>query len=189
MWQLMMVSMMMPVVWPWLRVVAVTHARDGHGPVFTVVTFACGYFTAWLLYATVAASLQVGLQSTHLLDASLVVPAPWPGFVLVLAGLFQFSRLKHACLAHCRSPFTYLLTQWHDGPPSVYGVGLKHGLYCIACCWALMVLGFALGLMNLTWMAMITVIAAIEQIAPGGGRFARAAGAALIAWGIYSLGH
>jgi predicted metal-binding membrane protein len=187
MWQLMMIGMMMPVVWPWLRAVAVTHAREDRGPALTVLAFACGYFTAWLLYATVAASLQVGLQSTHLLDASLVVPAPWPGVVLMVAGLFQFSRLKHACLAHCRSPFTYLLMQWHDGPPSVYGMGLRHGLYCVVCCWALMVLGFALGLMNLTWMAVITVIAAIEQVVPGGGRFTRAAGVALVAWGLYLL--
>jgi predicted metal-binding membrane protein len=185
MWQLMMIAMMLPVVWPWLRMVSVTHARPDRGPTRDVVTFAGGYFAAWLLYSLVAGTAQLWLQDQgRHLGASLALGSVAGGATLMLAGAFQFTPLKRACLTHCRNPIGYLLASWADGPPSLLRLGFTHGLHCVACCWALMSLGFALGLMNLAWMAVITVIAALEQLAPGGHRIARIAGTALIAWGV-----
>lgn len=188
MWQVMMTAMMLPVVWPWLRMVAVTHARQGRGPVPPVVAFAAGYFASWLLYAVAAATAQVWFQGRGwLAGESLALGPTLGGVVLVAAGAFQFSAIKHACLEHCRSPFGYLLARWKDGPPHAFRLGLDHGLYCVACCWALMAVCFAVGVMSLSWMAVITLAAVLEQIAPGGQRMARLTGAGLIAWGLWVM--
>lgn len=184
MWQLMMVAMMLPVVWPWLRMVAVTHAGPTRGPLTVTTGFAAGYFVAWGLYAAAAASAQVWLQSLELLGADMALRRPLAGTVLVVAGAFQFTRLKQACLKHCRSPLGYLLARWDNAPPGVFRLGFTHGLFCVACCWALMALCLALGLMNLAWMGMVTAIAVLEQLAPGGARVARLIGVVLVAWGV-----
>lgn len=185
MWQLMMVAMMLPVVLPWLGLVAVTHADHPDGLVPAVASFAGGYFSAWLLYSLAAGTLQLVLQALTLIDHDLTLRRPLAVGVLVLAGLFQFTPAKRACLAHCRNPLSYLLARWDHAPPHPFRLGLGHGLYCVACCWALMALAFALGLMNLAWMAVITVLAAAEQVLPGGNRFAWVAGAALVGWGLW----
>lgn len=193
MWQLMMIAMMLPVVWPWLRLVSVTHGRPGQGPVAITLLFAGGYFAAWALYSTVAGGIQVWIQARGWLDpvvgadpvsGSLALHGRLAAGVLIVAGVFQFTRLKQACLRHCRSPLGSLLTEWNDGPPGAFRLGFSHGLYCVGCCWALMALGFALGLMNLTWMAVITLVAVLEQLAPGGVHIARVVGALLMAWGV-----
>jgi predicted metal-binding membrane protein len=185
MWQLMMVAMMLPVVLPWLGLVAVTHADHPGGLVPAVASFAGGYFGAWLLYSLAAGTLQLVLQALNLIDHDLTLRRPLAVGVLVLAGLFQFTPAKRACLTHCRNPLSYLLARWDNAPPHPFRLGLGHGLYCVACCWALMALAFALGLMNLAWMAVITVLAAAEQVLPGGHRLARVAGVALVGWGLW----
>ena len=106
------------------------------------------------------------------------------GIVLLGAGLFQFTRLKQACLEHCRSPLSFFLSQWEDGPVGVFRMGFRHGLFCLGCCWALMALVFALGVMNLFWMAVLTLVVLGEKLLPGGKMLARAVGGLLVVWGI-----
>ena len=111
-------------------------------------------------------------------------PALISGFVLLLGGAFQWTPLKNACLSHCRSPMTFLTAHWHDGRTGTLLMGLHHGLYCVGCCWLLMALLFVLGIMNLPWIAAITVFVLLEKVLPSGRLVSRISGSALAAWGI-----
>jgi predicted metal-binding membrane protein len=185
MWQAMMVAMMTPAVAPWVGVYARLLAADGRGssPIVPAVNFAGGYFAVWLLYSTGAALLQVSLSTAGLLPHG--TPARGlAGAVLAAAGAFQFTPVKQACLSHCRNPLSYLLARWRGGPPGAFRLGVTHGAYCVGCCWILMLTGFAVGLMNLAWMALLTSFVAAEQLAPGGAWLGRLFGAALVAWGL-----
>lgn len=184
MWQTMMTAMMLPVVLPWASMVAVL---GGTSRVQSVTGFLGGYFGAWLAYSIVAAVVQVWLQRGGWLDLDTKLNAAVGGGVLVAAGLFQFTPLKRSCLTHCRSPLSYFLSRWHDGPLQTWRIGLAHGLYCVGCCWALMAVAFAVGLMNLMWMAVLTAIVAAEQLLPWGEWVGRACGLALAAWGLRLL--
>jgi predicted metal-binding membrane protein len=182
MWQAMMVAMMTPAVAPWVGVYA--RLVGGGGPsVGPTLSFAGGYFVIWLAYSIAAALLQLAagtLAGSAHGGASNVVG----GAVLIGAGIFQFTPVKQACLAHCRNPLSYLLSRWVDGPIGGFRLGLTHGAYCVGCCWLLMLTGLAVGLMNLAWMAMLTVVISLEQGMRGGVRLGRLFGAALVAWGV-----
>jgi predicted metal-binding membrane protein len=104
------------------------------------------------------------------------------GGLLLGAGLFQFSRLKYSCLAHCRSPMGFLATEWRDGPGGAFRMGLKHGGYCLGCCWALMVLLFVFGVMNLLWVACISGFVLLEKVTSTNQLFSRLGGLLLIVW-------
>jgi predicted metal-binding membrane protein len=106
----------------------------------------------------------------------------------VAAGLYQATPLKDVCLAHCRSPFGFLMTAWREGPAGAFQMGLRHGAYCLGCCWALMGLLFVAGIMNLVWVAAITVLVLLEKLAPGGRRIGRAAGLVLVLAGAWLFG-
>ena len=186
MWQAMIVAMMAPVVAPWMATyVKLLPAGEGAaaGGAFW---FAAGYFLVWLAYSAAAATLQLALQQLGLMIAG-VARQPIAAAVLVGAGAAQFMPLKRACLTHCRNPMSYLIARWHDGPPSGLRLGAVHGAYCLGCCWLLMVTGLAVGIMNLAWMAVLTVVLAVEQTAPRGEWVGRAFGAVLVAWGAWSL--
>lgn len=105
--------------------------------------------------------------------------------VLIAAGGFQFTRLKAACLTHCRNPLSFFLARWHDGPTGGLRLGLAHGLYCLGCCGLPMATGFALGVMNMAWMAIVAVVAVVEQVAPAGAFVGRLFGVLLIAIGAW----
>lgn len=188
MWMVMMVAMMLPPVTPWI-VFHTRLARERGGPVSpypSTVAFAAGYFAVWGAFSLVAAVAQLSLRSAALLAPRELVIAPLAGGVLlVVAGLFQLSPLKSSCLTHCRNPLSFFVAEWRDGPTGSFGMGLRHGAYCVACCWALMVLSFALGVMNLLWMALLTAFLCLEKIAPGGARISRLSGFVLIAWGAW----
>jgi predicted metal-binding membrane protein len=173
----MMIAMMAPAVTPWLRAYD-RLAGDAWGGTWR---FAAGYFTVWLGYSIVAATLQSGLARVG--GASLSASSLTGGGVLLVAGLFQFTPMKAACLTHCRNPLSYLVASWHGGPPSAFGLGIRHGAYCVGCCWLLMITGFAVGLMHLGWMAMVTLVVTAEQTLPGGAWVGRLFGAVLVAWG------
>jgi len=187
MWQAMMVAMMAPVVAPWVTAFAALAAREGRGRGRARVAFGGGYFVAWLGYSVAAAFAQFLLQRRGVLGSGLALPSHAGALVLVGAGLFQLTPLKQACLTHCRNPLTYFLQRWHDGPPGGFGVGLRHGLYCVGCCWALMATAFALGVMNVAWMAGLVVVMAIEQRVPRGVVIGRLAGVAIAVWGVVRL--
>ena len=157
-------------------------------PYLPTSLFVLGYLVTWAIYSLGAAAAQRLLQQRGLFDPlGLEVAAPVGGAVLLGAGLFQFTPLKAACLKHCRSPLGFLLSRWRDGPRGAFELGLRHGAYCLVCCWALMAVGFAVGVMNLAWMAVVTVALCIEKIAPGGAGWSRMFGVLLIVWGAWRL--
>jgi predicted metal-binding membrane protein len=185
MWQVMMVAMMMPVAAPWLRAAfTLAGAHSTYARFHQSAVFAGGYVFVWTLYSVLAAGTQVALRSTHLLGDEGALPRPLAGTVLIAAGLFQLSPLKHACLRHCRNPLTYFITHWRSGSPSLFRMGLSHGMYCVACCWALMATAFALGVMNLVWMSILMLAVFAEQRLPWGTSIATSVGVGCIAWGL-----
>jgi predicted metal-binding membrane protein len=107
--------------------------------------------------------------------------------VLIAAGLYQWTPLKHACLHHCRSPLEFIMTEWRDGTAGALAMGARHGLYCLGCCWLLMLLLFVGGIMNIGWIAGLTVFIFIEKVAPAGHWIGRAGGALLIVLGAVTL--
>ncbi len=189
MWMAMMSVMMLPAVLPWFQIygklAAPTVSRAGMPHL--VPLFATGYLGAWLFYSVIGAFLQVWLQAHTLLTWDLRVGTMVGAIVLVGAGLYQWTPLKAACLRHCRNPLTYFLTRWRNGPRGAWKMGLDHGIHCVGCCWALMALGFVLGLMNLLWMAGLTALVAVEQVAPRGKEVGRAVGVVLVLWGVAAL--
>ncbi len=185
MWQVMMIGMMAPVAAPWMRAaVTFVDAHSAYARFTQSAMFASGYLVIWTAYSGLAAATQVALASAHLLGEEGALQRPLAGALLIVAGLFQFSSLKRACLEHCRNPLTYFLTHWRSGSPSLFHMGMSHGMYCVACCWALMATAFAVGVMNLAWMGVIMLLACAEQILPWGKWIAATVGVGLIAWGL-----
>lgn len=196
MWLTMTGVMMAPVVLPWLR--ALSRIADGGtvssagpraavGPFATVGPFAAGYAVAWAGFSAAAAGF-------HLALSRMSVPVPFgleapalSAAALFLAGGFQFTRLKEACLSHCRSPAGYLLTHWRSGPAGHARLGFGHGLHCVGCCWALMALALVVGMINLGWMGLLMAVMVAETTLPGGARLRKPVGAALLATGLAVL--
>lgn len=183
-WFGMMAAMMAPAVGPWI---VAFDRMGGRGRsvwrrAAEAGAFAAGYLTAWLLYAAGAAALELLLSRTGAFDTGRGTAAPVAGaLALGAAGLFQFAPLKRACLTHCRSPFGYLLTRWRDGPMGAYLMGVQHGVFCVGCCWALMLTTLAAGAASLWWMGALALVAFAEQVAPWGARLRPALGVALVA--------
>ena len=110
------------------------------------------------------------------------------GALLIGAGLFRWTPLKAACLSHCRSPMSFLMAHLHEGRLGAFATGVHHGLFCLGCCWLLMALLFALGVMNLTWIAFLALFVLAEKVVPHGLIVGRASGVVLVAWGFWMLG-
>ncbi len=180
MWQVMTLAMMAPVAWRWIALFAAL--SDGGG-----VTFAAGYAAAWLPFSAAAAALQHALQHSRWMSADAALTGVLPAIVLMSAGAFQFAPIRRACLRHCRNPLTYFLVRWRNGPPNGFRIGAAHGAYCVGCCWALMATAFAVGAMNAGWMLWLALLGAVEQLAPGGERIGRLAGAGLAGYGLVLL--
>ena len=133
------------------------------------------------LIATVA---QFALTRAALLDAGMAsVSGLFSGAIFIAAGLYQFSALKHACLKQCQSPFPFFFANWATTPRGVFRLGVKQGLFCLGCCWAMMVVMFAVGIMNVVWMAALGIVMTMEKIGTGK-RFTYAIGVVSIAAGL-----
>jgi predicted metal-binding membrane protein len=188
MWMVMMVAMMLPPVMPWITLFA-TMSRSqtvGEQRNIPVVLFGAGYFAIWAAYSMGAALLQLTLQQSDLLRfVEFDTGARVGGALIVVAGLFQLTPLKAACLKHCRTPLGYFLSHWRDGPVGAFQMGFRHGVFCVGCCWALMGLMFALGVMNLLWMAVLTLMVCVEKIAPRGQVLSRVFGYLFVGWGMW----
>jgi predicted metal-binding membrane protein len=168
MWNVMMVAMMLPSLVPWLVLFEPSQS----------LRFSSGYFAVWAGYCFAAAAAQ------HYLRGEQAVSGDAAAALLIIAGAYQFTPMKQSCLRKCRSPLGHVLTHWRSGRGFWLRVGLSHGMNCLGCCWALMAVAFALGVMNLAWMAALTVLLAAEKMLPQGERFARVSGVALIACGL-----
>ena len=185
MWAVMMIAMMLPSVSPLILMFAtINRKRKAQAvPYVPALFFIAGYFIVWTAFSLVATGLQWGLQYLSLLSPMMITTNKWiGGSILLLAGIFQFSRLKHACLTHCRSPLDFIMHHWKDGKKGAVQMGIEHGWYCLGCCWILMLLLFATGIMNLFWIAAIALFVLIEKILPSRVLlFSRFAGLVLIA--------
>lgn len=159
MWTVMMVGMMIPSASPMILMFATTNRRhrEQGGAFVPTSLFVFGYIAVWALYSAIAALVQWGLHGASLMSPTMESASPYlSGALLVTAGVFQWTSLKYNCLSHCRSPLSFLMTEWRDGMSGAFVMGAKHGSYCVGCCWALMVVMFAVGIMNLLWAAMLT---------------------------------
>jgi predicted metal-binding membrane protein len=186
MWCAMTLAMMLPNAAPMILTyaeIADTAARKGE-TVVSPFAIAAGYAAVWLGFAAVASLAQLALLRAALIDANMVSASGlFSGAILIGAGIYQFSALKHACLTQCQHPFPFFFANWKTTPRGVLGLGLRQGLYCLGCCWAMMLVMFAVGVMNVIWMAALGVVMALEKIGAGR-RFTHFIGAALIAIGV-----
>ncbi len=193
MWAVMMLGMMLPSASPMIMMFA--RVNRGHSGtvdlspnLVPVWVFVAGYAVIWLGFSLAATVAQwvfqyAGLLSPMMVSASTV----FGGSILIVAGIYQWTPLKHACLAHCQTPLGFLMTRWRDGNGGAFRMGLAHGSYCVGCCWVLMGLLFVMGVMNLLWVAVLAVFVFVEKIAPPGPWLPRLTGAALISWGGFVL--
>jgi predicted metal-binding membrane protein len=191
MWFIMMVAMMVPSATPMLLLFAAVNRkrREQERPFISTSIFLLGYLVVWSVFSAVATIVQWHLHESALLTPMMVSASPLlSGATLTAAGLFQLTPLKQTCLKHCRSPLGFLLNHWHDGTWGALLMGLRHGSYCLGCCWLLMGLLFVAGVMNLVWLAVITVFVLLEKVAPVGMHLSRATGLLLTGWGLWMVG-
>jgi predicted metal-binding membrane protein len=187
MWSVMMVGMMLPSAAPMILLYdRVRERQEAKGAsLASTGVFALGYLAAWALFSLGAIAAQWGLERAALLSPMMVSASPWlGGGLLILAGIYQWTPLKNACLVHCRSPITFLAHHWRPGRVGAFRMGLHHGLYCIGCCWVLMALLFVFGVMNLLWIAALAVFVLLEKVLPRGDLVGRASGGLMIAAGL-----
>jgi predicted metal-binding membrane protein len=148
--------------------------------------FVSAYVLVWTVFSAVAALVQSVLHARGLLAPTMTAESPLlAGSLLVVAGVFQWTPLKHACLTVCRSPLSFIMSRWREGARGAFVMGVRHALYCLGCCWALMTLLFVGGVMNLVWVAAIAVAVLVEKVVPGGDAIGRVAGLALIVAGVW----
>jgi predicted metal-binding membrane protein len=189
MWAVMMVGMMAVPALPVLFLFAGMHARRvDHGVVPAVPSFGLGYLTVWLAFSGCATAAQWALHEGALLSSTMATSSTAiAGVILISAGAYQLTPLKTGCLARCRSPLGFLMSNWRDGTRGAFLMGWRHGIFCLGCCWALMAVLFVVGVMNLAWVGVLTLFILAEKIGPAGARVSRAGGAILIALGAVLL--
>jgi len=192
MWVVMMAGMMLPSAAPTLLLYAavVRKSPGAVGPRASVHAFATGYLLIWTAFSLVAVLLQLLLRHWLLLSPMMETRShPLAGTLFLLAGLYQLTPFKRACLDSCRSPVAFIVQHWEPGLGGALHLGLAHGVYCMGCCWALMLLLFVGGVMNLWWIGLLTVFVLLEKLAPLGVQGGRLSGLLLIALGIWRLAH
>jgi predicted metal-binding membrane protein len=189
MWTVMMVGMMAGSAAPMLLLFAgAQRGRDTRRVPLAVVMFGLGYLAIWAGFSAVATFTQWALQRAALMAETMTVSKGWlAAAILIVAGIYQLTPLKGACLTLCRSPLGFFMTNWRDGTLGAFRMGTRHGMFCLGCCWALMIVLFAVGIMNLAWVAALTVLVLIEKITPAGVMLSRLAGVAMIGVGVYVL--
>lgn len=191
MWAVMMVAMMTPSAAPMILMFAgVNRGRQKQQvPYVPTSVFLLGYLVVWAAFSVLATAAQWGLHAVSLLSPMMVSTSPvLGGILLMIAGIYQWTPLKHACLSKCRSPLGFVLNEWREGRWGAFLMGLKHGSYCTGCCWSLMALLFVAGVMNLLWVAAIAGFILLEKVAPAGHRMGQAAGVLMVAGGVVLLG-
>ena len=186
MWGAMTLAMMLPSAVPMIMTyadIADTAARKNE-PIVSPVVLAGGYTTVWIGFSIVAALAQIMLTQATLLDTGMTSASGlFSGAIFIAAGLYQFSVLKHACLNRCQQPFPFFFANWVTTTRGVFRLGMKQGVYCLGCCWAMMLVMFAVGVMNVIWMVGIGMVMTIEKMLTNR-RFTHAVGVALFVAGV-----
>ncbi len=194
MWWIMMIAMMTPSAAPMILLYARAHRYERKlGKIKMKVTptfsFAVGYLSAWACFSAMATGLQWSLEQAGVIHAMLMwsINPYFSATILIAAGAYQLSPLKNVCLEHCRSPAQFLAENYQQGMSGAFLMGWKHGLFCLGCCWFLMGLLFAGGIMNIIWVAGLAIFVLSEKVAPQGHLIARIAGVVMIAAGVWLL--
>jgi predicted metal-binding membrane protein len=190
MWTTMMVAMMVPSAAPMILLFAATNRQQAvaFNPFGRTSLFVLGYLLVWAAFSFIATSTQGILHSAALLSPVMATTNTiLAALLLLVAGLFQWTPYKYACLHRCRSPLSFLLNSWRPGSWGALQMGVEHGAYCLGCCWALMALLFVAGVMNLLWIAILAVLVLVEKVAPAGHIVSRIAGVVFVIWGIWLL--
>jgi predicted metal-binding membrane protein len=189
MWSVMMVGMMTGSAAPMLLFFAGAQAkRQAPAGSLRILLFGLGYLTIWTGFSAIATFTQWALQQASLLSDTIAASKPGvAAAIVIIAGVYQLTPFKGACLSQCRSPLGFLMTHWRDGANGAFRMGARHGLFCLGCCWALMIVLFAVGVMNLVWVAALTVLVLIEKLTPAGLVLSRISGVAMIVIGAFLL--
>jgi predicted metal-binding membrane protein len=189
MWCAMVLAMMLPTAAPMVMTYAdLTETAAAKGePTASPAVLTAGYIAVWLGAAAMLTALQGALLRLDMLDVRIGSANPFiAGALFLTAGAYQFSSTKRACLTHCQHPFRFFFANWTSSPREVFRIGLREGLYCLGCCWAMMLLMFAVGVMNVVWMAILGIVMAIEKLGAST-RFSRAAGMVFLAIGAFII--
>ncbi len=190
MWAVMMLGMMLPSASPLLLLYGAMIRRsvpDASQASRHTYALAAGYLAVWILFSAAATALQRLLATRSFVSSMMEATPKMGGVLLLVAGAYQLTPIKLACLRTCRSPFGFLMSRWRTGSAGAFRMGWEHGAFCVGCCWALMLLLFAGGVMNLVVIAALTAFVAFEKLAPFGTQVARASGVLLIAAGLWIL--
>jgi len=190
MWTVMMAGMMLPSAAPAILLYGALVRKNGARGVVVpgVWIFAGAYLLVWTRFSAVATLLQTMLERASLLTPAMTLASTSLGaLALIGAGIYQLTPLKRACLGKCRNPLEFFVTRWRGGTSGTFRMGLEHGAYCVGCCWALMLLLFVAGVMNLAWVALIAALVFVEKLFPAAVVVTRTTSAALILAGIYLL--
>lgn len=189
MWAVMMMGMMLPSAAPViLLVLGAYRLRHEASPRAAAFAFLCGYLLVWTAFSAVAATGQFALHRAAVLNAEMrLYSAALSGVILLIAGIYQWLPLKDRCLVHCQSPLAFLTQHWRRGIDGGLAMGIRHGAYCVGCCWLAMTVLFVVGVMNIVWIAVLAAFVLLEKLAPGGALAGRIAGVAAAGWGLYLL--
>jgi predicted metal-binding membrane protein len=186
MWWIMMMAMMLPSAAPMILLFAMVNRkqREKGAPYVPTAIFAAGYALVWGAFSLLAVGAQWGLERSGLLSSTMASTGVMLGAgLLIAAGIYQLTPLKHACLRHCRSPIFFISHHWRPGDLGALRMGVEHGAFCTGCCWFLMALLFYGGVMNLYWIVGIALFVLLEKTIPAGHWLGRITGVLLIAWG------
>lgn len=187
MWSVMMVAMMLPSAAPAILLYGNMARRNAERGVAMAALwiFVLGYLAAWTVFSLFATASQLLLHEQGLLNMHMESSNVWlSAAVLVVAGVYQWLPAKHACLNKCRHPVEFFITRWHAGDFGALRMGWEHGWYCVGCCWAIMLVLFVAGVMNLLWVALIAGFVFIEKLFPAGMVAGRVAGIGLVVTGL-----
>lgn len=190
MWAVMMVGMMLPSAAPVILLVlgAYRLRRETYARAASFA-FVFGYLLVWTAFSAIAALGQFVLHRTAVLSAEMqLYSATVSGVILLIAGVYQWLPLKNRCLVHCQTPLAFVTQHWRRGIDGGLSMGVRHGAYCVGCCWLAMTVLFVVGVMNIVWIAVLAAFVLLEKLAPGGRIAGRLAGAAAAGWGLYLIG-
>ena len=189
MWAVMMIAMMTPSILPMLFLFTTLNARNKSNgkPTSSTLILLSGYLFSWVLFSLVITFPEYAMHQSGLLNPMMEPTHAYLGTIfLCLAGIYQFTPFKDACLTVCQSPLSFLMNNWKDGNLGTFLIGYKHGFYCIGCCWALMLTLFALGVMNIMWVMILTIFVLFEKLSYKNPLlFRRVTGILFISWGLF----
>ena len=188
MWSVMMIAMMTPSILPMVMLFTVLNSKNKKNNKLSAspLILLIGYLVSWILFSLVITFPQYAMHKSGLLNPMMEPTHAYLGSaILILAGIYQFTPFKDACLSVCQSPLSFLMNNWKEGNLGAFLIGYKHGFYCIGCCWFLMMTLFALGVMNILWVAVLTLFVMFEKLSYRFPLLFRySTGVIFIAWGI-----